>query len=99
MDQYHLAKYFDDASHQIKEQKNNLKKEMPSSDLANIYGLYKQATIGDNNTERPGMFSFEGKAKWDAWTKYKGYSKERAQHEYVQLCMQYLPDSVTSKYV
>ena len=37
-----------------------------------IYGLYKQATIGDVNTDRPGMFDLKGKAKWDAWNAQKG---------------------------
>merc|ERR1712195_85071 len=31
------------------------------------YGLYKQATVGDVNTDRPGMLNFSGKSKWDAW--------------------------------
>ena len=31
-----------------------------------IYALYKQATVGDINTERPGMLDFKGKAKWDS---------------------------------
>lgn len=29
-----------------------------------FYSLYKQATVGNVNTERPGMFSFVEKAKW-----------------------------------
>lgn len=28
------------------------------------YGLFKQATIGDVNTERPGFFSPVDRAKW-----------------------------------
>ena len=35
----------------------------------NIYGLYKQATMGDNTTAAPGFFSLDlkAKAKWNAW--------------------------------
>ncbi|XP_005089741.1 acyl-CoA-binding protein [Aplysia californica] len=47
-----------------------------------IYGLFKQGTVGDCNTERPGMFDMKGKAKWDAWNALKGKSKEDAQNEY-----------------
>ncbi|CAL5050490.1 unnamed protein product [Urochloa decumbens] len=32
-----------------------------------LYGLYKQATVGDVNTARPGFFNLKDKAKWDAW--------------------------------
>lgn len=42
-----------------------------------------EATIGDNNTSRPGMMDFKGKAKWDAWDKNKGKSQEDARQEYV----------------
>ena len=39
-----------------------------------FYGLFKQATVGDVNTERPGMFDMKGKAKWDAWKAKEGMS-------------------------
>ncbi|XP_058520182.1 acyl-CoA-binding protein-like [Ochotona princeps] len=39
---------------------------------------YKQATVGDVNTERPGMLDLKSKAKWDAWNELKGTSKESA---------------------
>ncbi|XP_023154459.2 enoyl-CoA delta isomerase 2 isoform X1 [Amphiprion ocellaris] len=34
---------------------------------------------------RPGMLDFTGKAKWDAWEKQKGKSKEDAMNEYINL--------------
>jgi hypothetical protein len=37
-----------------------------------MYALFKQASVGDVNTERPGMLDFKGKAKWDAWSGKKG---------------------------
>lgn len=59
-------------------------KETPSNDqLLEIYALYKQATVGDVNTERPGMLDFKGKAKWDAWQHKKGTSADKAQQDYV----------------
>jgi len=93
-----LAQYFDDCALKIKECKDSLKKPMSNDDLSLCYGLFKQATVGDNNTERPGMFSLEGKAKWDAWTAHKGKSSEQAKSEYVAHVMQFLPDSVSANY-
>mmetsp|Transcript_28572 Transcript_28572/g.79787 ORF Transcript_28572/g.79787 Transcript_28572/m.79787 type:complete len:99 (+) Transcript_28572:37-333(+) len=57
----------------------------PSNDqkLA-MYSLFKQATVGDVNTERPGMFDLSGKAKWDAWKGREGMSKQDAMKEYVE---------------
>jgi diazepam-binding inhibitor (GABA receptor modulating acyl-CoA-binding protein) len=31
------------------------------------------------------MLDFKGKAKWEAWNKLKGKSKEQAQTEYIEL--------------
>ncbi|KAL2084172.1 hypothetical protein ACEWY4_019690 [Coilia grayii] len=54
-------------------------------ELLDLYGLYKQATVGDVNTDRPGMLDMKGKAKWDAWESRKGLSKEEAMDKYVEL--------------
>lgn len=51
--------------------------------LLKLYSLYKQGTVGDVNTERPGGFDFVGAAKWDAWDKLKGTSQEDAQKQYI----------------
>merc|ERR1712013_390413 len=45
---------------------NNVNKTLSDEELKEVYALYKQATIGDVNTSRPGMLDFKGKAKWDA---------------------------------
>lgn len=50
-----------------------------------LYGLFKQASVGDVNTKRPGAMDFKGKYKWDAWDKNKGMSKEDAQKQYIDL--------------
>ena len=50
-----------------------------------IYGFYKQATIGDNNTEKPSFFSFKETSKWNAWEKVKGMQKIQAQGNYIKL--------------
>lgn len=49
-----------------------------------FYGLYKQATIGDNDTAEPSFYQIEAKQKWKAWMEVKGMSREAAQEEYVK---------------
>ena len=48
-----------------------------------LYGLFKQANVGDCNTSRPGLLDPKGKAKWDAWDSNKGKAKDTAMEEYV----------------
>jgi acyl-CoA-binding protein len=61
-------------------------KQTPSpEDLLELYGLYKQATVGDVSGGRPGMLDFKGRAKYDAWAKYKGTSQDSASESYVAL--------------
>ncbi|GMR29842.1 hypothetical protein PMAYCL1PPCAC_00037 [Pristionchus mayeri] len=55
-----------------------------NDDKLKFYSLFKQATIGDVNTERPSFFSPVERAKWDAWEKVKGLSKEEAMKQYVE---------------
>ncbi|KAG7580059.1 hypothetical protein FFLO_00030 [Filobasidium floriforme] len=43
-----------------------------------IYSLFKQATEGDRPGSRPGLFDVLGRAKWDAWNKQRGSSKQNA---------------------
>lgn len=62
---------FETAAKEIKESANaNVK--MTDDELLQIYSLYKQGTVGDNTTDKPGMLDFKGKAKWEAWNKLKG---------------------------
>lgn len=61
-------------------------KTSPSTeDLLRLYGLYKQATEGDNETERPGGFDFKAAAKYNSWDSFKGTSKEDAENQYIKL--------------
>ncbi|GMH09148.1 hypothetical protein Nepgr_010988 [Nepenthes gracilis] len=55
-----------------------------------LYGLYKQGTVGDVNTSRPGMFDMRGKAKWDAWNAVKGKTQEEAMSDYITKVKQLL---------
>ena len=53
--------------------------------LLKIYGLYKQATVGDNTEKKPGFGDMIGRAKWDAWNGMKGTSSDDAMQQYVDL--------------
>jgi diazepam-binding inhibitor (GABA receptor modulator, acyl-CoA-binding protein) len=53
--------------------------------LLKIYGLYKQATAGDNAEKKPGFGDMIGRAKWDAWNACKGTSSEDAKRQYIAL--------------
>ena len=52
-------------------------------ELLELYGLYKQAFVGDCNTARPGMFDLKGKYKWDKWNSHKGMAKGDAETRYI----------------
>lgn len=54
-----------------------------------FYSLYKQATVGNINTSRPGMFDMVGKAKWDSWKSMDGKPKDDAMYEYIRLVKEY----------
>lgn len=59
----------------------------PSNDtLLQLYSFYKQATEGDIHFDAPSNpFDFVAKAKYEAWEKLKGKSKEDAMQEYIRL--------------
>jgi diazepam-binding inhibitor (GABA receptor modulator, acyl-CoA-binding protein) len=59
-----------------------------NEELLRLYGLYKQATEGDNEEERPGGFDFKAAAKYNAWLLLKGKSKEDATQAYIDLVSQ-----------
>ncbi len=58
----------------------------PSNEkLLELYGLYKQATEGDVAGARPGLLDLKGRAKYDAWAKRKGSTKDDAMKRYATL--------------
>ncbi|MBX3220224.1 MAG: acyl-CoA-binding protein [Labilithrix sp.] len=74
-----LSAKFEDAQARVKQ----LSKAPSTDDLLELYALYKQATAGDVSGSRPGMLDMKGRAKYDAWTKKKGVSKDDAMTKYV----------------
>ena len=76
-----LKAQFDEAGRDAQ----NLPQRPDNNTMLLLYALYKQATVGDTNTKRPGMTDFVGRAKWDAWDKLKGKTTEQAMQDYVDL--------------
>jgi acyl-CoA-binding protein len=53
--------------------------------LLKLYALYKQGSLGDVQGDRPGFFDFVGAAKYEAWEKLEGTSRDEAQRQYIDL--------------
>ncbi|CAI4063283.1 hypothetical protein SUVZ_07G2780 [Saccharomyces uvarum] len=72
---------------QLFEEKAKAVNELPTKpstdELLELYGLYKQATVGDNDKEKPGIFNMKDRYKWEAWEDLKGKSQEDAEKEYI----------------
>eukprot|EP01045_Picozoa_sp_COSAG04_P026386 COSAG04_NODE_3653_length_2637_cov_33.024035_2_plen_182_part_00 len=57
-------------------------KEPPTEAKLKMYGLFKQANMGDNTASSPWLPG-EAKMKWAAWEACKGKTKEEAMTEYI----------------
>jgi diazepam-binding inhibitor (GABA receptor modulating acyl-CoA-binding protein) len=53
--------------------------------MLELYALFKQSTVGDVAGSRPGMLDVRGRAKYDAWAKRKGMTRQAAMEAYVAL--------------
>jgi acyl-CoA-binding protein len=51
--------------------------------LLELYGFYKQATVGSCNISKPGIFNMQGRAKWSAWNDLKEMTQEEAKAKYI----------------
>jgi diazepam-binding inhibitor (GABA receptor modulating acyl-CoA-binding protein) len=70
---------------QAAEAVKNLQNRPDNDTLGQLYGLFKQATVGDNDTDQPGMLDFKGSAKWKSWNSYRGLSTYKAEVQYITL--------------
>lgn len=64
-----------------------------NEELLKLYALYKQATEGNIQGERPGGFDFKAIAKFDAWAELKGMDSKDAEASYIALV-----DQLSAKY-
>jgi acyl-CoA-binding protein len=76
-----LGEQFKEAASRVEK----LSKRPSNEQLLDLYGLFKQATEGDVTGSRPGMLDLKGRAKYDAWEKRRGASKDDAMKKYVAL--------------
>ena len=76
-----LTEKFNDAQIRVKQ----LSAAPDTATLLELYALFKQGTVGDVVGSRPSMLDVKGRAKFDAWTRKKGTSKDRAMEDYVAL--------------
>ncbi|SCV70072.1 BQ2448_1466 [Microbotryum intermedium] len=52
-----------------------------------FYGLWKQGTVGDNNTPRPFWLFFNDCRRWDEWNALEGTTRQieiRQRHYFVR---------------
>lgn len=70
---------FDKAQADVK----TISKRPSNDDFLFLYAHFKQANSGDVSGSRPGMMDMIGRAKYDAWAKLKGSSKDDAMKKYI----------------
>ncbi|KZP00786.1 ankyrin [Calocera viscosa TUFC12733] len=66
-------------------------KKLGNETKLQLYGLYKLLTVSRTpQGPRPGMLSFEGRAKWDAWDKaskdFVGQGEGAVERRYLEIC-------------
>lgn len=100
MDDTHFNDIFSDLETDETETKFNkacdhlqhLVNQLDASALLEFYGLYKQATVGPCNTAKPGIFSMNARAKWNAWNDLGTMNKEVAMQRYISKLDKIEPD-------
>ncbi|RWS06285.1 Enoyl-CoA delta isomerase 2-like protein [Dinothrombium tinctorium] len=73
----------DDRFQEAVENSTKLKDDPGNEVKLELYGLYKQATVGPCNAPKPGAFNVVGKYKWEAWNKLGSMSKDEAKQKYI----------------
>ena len=58
-------------------------KTVENKDLLYIYGMYKQATVGNCNILEPSSYDLKKHAKWNEWNNNKGITKNVAMAIYI----------------
>ncbi|SEO56080.1 Acyl-CoA-binding protein [Luteibacter sp. UNC138MFCol5.1] len=76
-----LQRRFEAAAHAVM----GLEDRPDNDTLLRLYALYKQGSEGDVHGGKPGFFDFVGTAKYEAWGKLKGTTREQAMRDYVAL--------------
>jgi diazepam-binding inhibitor (GABA receptor modulating acyl-CoA-binding protein) len=61
----------------------NLKTTPNNEELLELYGWYKQATIGDLNIPKPSLLNFKDISKWKSWNEKKGTDLYNSEISYI----------------
>ena len=61
------------------------KVKLDNNKLLELYSLFKQATVGDNQTDQPWAIELTKRAKWDAWKGREGLTRNTASRLYIKL--------------
>lgn len=76
-----LKKQFSSMANKVR----NKEIEFSKKDYLQLYGLYKQAIVGDNTTPAPSRLKVLSSEKWVHWNRLKGSSKTESMIKYVEL--------------
>lgn len=60
------------------------KTSVSNDDKLKLYGLYKQATIGNNTNPVPSFFYPTERAKWFAWNENQNLPSDDAKRMYIE---------------
>lgn len=53
-------------------------------ELLVFYANFKQATVGNCEVGRPGIFKLQDRAKWDAWNNLQNIDHDSAKASYIE---------------
>lgn len=68
-----------------KEKLDSLSEDPGNDTKLKMYALFKQATLGQNNTDKPGAFNFVAQAKWAAWSELGDMTQDAAKNAYADI--------------
>ena len=75
-----LETRFKKAAHYVR---NSPPSNAGNDEKLSIYALFKQGSEGDVQGTQPWAVQLEARAKWDAWKKLEGTSKDSAMEDYI----------------
>ena len=76
-----LDQDFNTATEEVKK----LTKTPSNKHLLQLYGLYKQSTIGTNKEPKPSILDQKAISKWNVWYENRMLSKNMAKKKYIEL--------------
>lgn len=85
-----ILKKFNELTVKVKNSNADPSIIVPDEIKLKFYIYFKQSTIGDCNTECPGIFDFTKRTLWNEWNKIKGLSKIEAMKLYIYYAEQYV---------